>query len=927
MIKNAYSSTDRISPLITIIIPTFNRQQYLLESIKSASNQDSRNYEVMVVDDGSTDGTESIVLSFKDERLRYLKRNHAGAVATRNYGIEQSNGEYILWLDSDDILIPNILHRYIDTISANPDADVFYGDLEVFTDDGRSQILKYADYYSEKNLLSHLILRNIFPNPGSLVRKQIYKKNGTYNPIFTRAHDYEFWCRIANVSKFKHIGHLCCRWRWHEGNMSSGSVKYDTKYEARIVKSLIDRHPLKKLFPGFDWTEPDRAESLSFHKIGEILDAYKDHDSADEFYHRGAYYFMQSSDAHQASITADCLKKQSDSCSKILEVPSNVYQLSRQDNQKTHHCPLVSVIVPTFNRPKKVIDALKSIMDQTYPRFEIILVNDAGSDVERILTQIDHSHKVTYVRHSRNRGLSFSRNTAIKLAKGKYISYLDDDDFYHQEHLETLVEFLEKSDFKVAYTDAYRVHYKKDGEEYYPSSRDIPYASDFDNEKLLVRNFIPVLCVMHEKSCLNEIGYFDEGLTRLEDWDLWIRLSQKYRFAHIRKATCSFSWCSDGSTMSSGDQDEFIKAFQYIYSKHKSLANNRPLVKAAQKHILARHRVRHIVERCQGNTNQTIVQLENILKIEPNIMEAHRILASLHEKQNNPDKARFHINKSNEIVQNIIPTEPYLSLCYSTNAPDENNQPDADAHLQIHPDDSEQKLKIGEQQGREGLLDDAERTFVEILASEPNHVEARNDLACILWNKGEKEVALQELLTAMEIDPHDRDAVWNCGQFMIEFGYSNDALDIYENYLMNHPDDDDIRRAVTVLEETDGITEKSAPIVEDPGPIISWGEDLYQDGRIDEALSAFEKALAVGGDSALVHNNLAAAYQAKGEMHKAAEHLRTALKLNPEDRDALWNCGQLFIQSGLSEDALAVYQSLLNKYPDDQEVKQIIAAL
>lgn len=926
MIESAHLSANQNGPLITIIIPTFNRPQYIAEAVTSALNQNYNSYEVLVIDDGSNDNTEEIISKIDDERLTYIKKNHSGAPDTRNRGIREAKGDYILWLDSDDILLPNILNRYIDVLSMYPDVDVLYGDLEVFTEDGQLQILKYVDYYSEKNLVSRLIFHNIFPNPGSLVRKETYIKYGIYNPNFTRAHDYEFWCRIAVAAKFKHIGQLCCRWRWHEGNMSSGTVKYDTSYEAKIVKALVNKHPLEKLFPGFDWREPKRAESLSFHKIGEILDAYKDHDSANEFYHKAAYYHVGCFNADQPSITGKGSGIQCDSCCKVLGKSRDDRRVSERNFRGLYQRPVVSVIVPTYNRPEKLVNTLKSILNQTYPHFEIIVVNDAGENVEDIVTQVDHSHKITYVRHSKNKGLSYARNTAIRLATGKYIAYLDDDDLYNPDHLESLVEFLEDSDFKVAYTDAYRVHYKKNGQEYYEFLRDIPYSSGFNHEKMLVRNFIPVLCVMHEKSCIDDVGFFDKNLKRLEDWDLWIRLSQKYRFAHIEKTTCSFSWFNDGTTMSSGDQGEFIQAFEYIYSKHQSLSDNRPLVKAAQEHILASHRVQRIIEQSNGDAAHIIRQLENILEIEPNLLEAHQILSTLYEKRNNPQMARFHINKSNEIIQHIIPTEPYLSLCYSTTAASENDQPRPKASSKIRSDGVKQKLKTGEKRVQEGHIEDAEVIFSDILASEPDHVEARNNLAYIHWKIGNKSEALQELLKAMKIAPDNRDVIWNCGQFMIELGFAEDALEIYRNYLSNHPDDDDVRAAVLTLEESTDNSEHAYPNM-DPNGLISQGERLYQDGKFDEALLAFEKAVAMGGESALVHNNLAAVHQARGDLDKAAEHMRKALKLEPEDRDAIWNCGQIFIQSGFSEDALALYEDFLSKHPDDLEVREAMAAL
>ena len=230
--------------------------------------------------------------------------------------------------------------------------------------------------------------------------------------------------------------------------------------------------------------------------------------------------------------------------------------------------PLVSVIVPTYNRPGQLGDTLKSILAQTYRNVEIIVVNDCGIDVEQTISSLNQNRSITYVRHGMNRGLAAARNTGIKVARGKYIAYLDDDDLFYPRHVETLVRALETGEHKVAYTDAYRAHQEKRYGEYVVTKRDVPYSFDFDYDRILTTNFIPVLCFMHERSCVEETGLFDESLKRLEDWDMWIRMSRKFKFAHIKELTCEFSWRTDGTTMSSGQMEEFVDARKWIAAKY-----------------------------------------------------------------------------------------------------------------------------------------------------------------------------------------------------------------------------------------------------------------------------------------------------------------------------------------------------------------------
>ncbi len=249
--------------------------------------------------------------------------------------------------------------------------------------------------------------------------------------------------------------------------------------------------------------------------------------------------------------------------------------------------PMISVIVPTCNRPDRLREALRSVLAQTYRDFEIIVVNDGTSDIDTLITELNSEGRITCIKHDRNRGLAAARNTGIRAAKGKYVSYLDDDDRYLPDHLETLVTFLERSDRKAAYTDAWRVYEKCEAGLRIEAARDLPYSHEFNPANLLVSNYFPVLCVMHERSCIEEVGCFDESLFVHEDWDLWIRMATKFPFQHVKKTTAEFSWRTDGSSMTSGTRDAFFRTTEIIYRKYRPYAERIPGVLEAQHQHLA----------------------------------------------------------------------------------------------------------------------------------------------------------------------------------------------------------------------------------------------------------------------------------------------------------------------------------------------------
>jgi len=239
--------------------------------------------------------------------------------------------------------------------------------------------------------------------------------------------------------------------------------------------------------------------------------------------------------------------------------------------------PLVSVIVPTYNRPQQLMTALKSVAAQTYKNIEAVVVNDGGQDVANLIEELKEDLQINYITYKKNKDRAAARNIGLKSANGAYIAYLDDDDMYHSDHIETALKILTNSDFKIVYTDAFRTFQKKINTGYGVVRRDIPYSHDFQPGIFLQTNITPTLCVVHEKKIIDEIGGFDETLPVLEDWDLWIRMSQKYNFYHIKKVTCEFTWRDDGSTTTSSKLDQFAKYRQQIAEKYLSQRTEKEL--------------------------------------------------------------------------------------------------------------------------------------------------------------------------------------------------------------------------------------------------------------------------------------------------------------------------------------------------------------
>jgi len=241
--------------------------------------------------------------------------------------------------------------------------------------------------------------------------------------------------------------------------------------------------------------------------------------------------------------------------------------------------PLVSVIVPTRNRPAMLTECLRSIDRQTYENVEIIVVNDGGEPVRDIVDEMGLKRVVHLVDHRLTQGPAAARNSGIRAANGTYIAYLDDDDVYYPNHVGALVQYLENHGSFVVYSDAVRAVQCKVREGYRTEKLEDRYCQDFDAEKLFVSNYIPIICAAHHRDCVLRAGYFDETLFSHEDWDFFIRLSALYYFGHVSEITCEYRWRYDDSSATVRKRVEFLDTIRIIHDRYRQGHWNKRIVR------------------------------------------------------------------------------------------------------------------------------------------------------------------------------------------------------------------------------------------------------------------------------------------------------------------------------------------------------------
>jgi glycosyltransferase involved in cell wall biosynthesis len=202
--------------------------------------------------------------------------------------------------------------------------------------------------------------------------------------------------------------------------------------------------------------------------------------------------------------------------------------------------PMVSVVVPTCNRPDMLRNALSDIAHQTYQNVEAVVFNDGGPEIQDIGADFIVPKMLRIINHKENVGPAAARNFALEQAKGEIITYLDDDDRWLPFHIETVVNAMKQHAAKVVYTNVNHAYRHKREGEWRLQKQEEELIQDFHYADLLVKNFIPLICVGHTKRHFEQRGGFHSSFTCLEDWEWLLRLTANTKVFHVPIVTAVY---------------------------------------------------------------------------------------------------------------------------------------------------------------------------------------------------------------------------------------------------------------------------------------------------------------------------------------------------------------------------------------------------
>lgn len=231
-------------PQVSVIIPVYNGEKYIAQALDSVFAQTFRDFEIIVIDDGSTDRTESILRQYGD-KIVYLKNDHGGPASSRNLGISVARGDFIAFLDADDIWLPTKLERQVAFAALHPDFGIITTDAATFDHTGITEASAAAHkYIPSGHVLKELLFDNWIGTSCAMVRHECFKSVGTFDQeAFVRGEDWVMWMRIAALYPVYFLNEVLIHYRVHSQSYSRADL------EKQFRDLFINFEKVERLIP------------------------------------------------------------------------------------------------------------------------------------------------------------------------------------------------------------------------------------------------------------------------------------------------------------------------------------------------------------------------------------------------------------------------------------------------------------------------------------------------------------------------------------------------------------------------------------------------------------------------------------------------------------------------------------------------------
>jgi len=242
-------------PKVTVLMPVYNAGRFLREAIDSILAQTFTDFEFLIIDDGSTDGSQSIIRSYDDSRIKFVQNeNNLGVAATLNRGLDLAWGEHIARMDADDISLPRRLEKQIRFMEDKPEVGVSGTWIRLFGDQPR--VVDRCPVGASV-VKAYLLFDNPMSHPSVIMRHEVMKKfNLHYDPAFSRTEDYDLWSRASQYFSMDNLPEPLVKFRFHNQSITSTTEKEMKEQTKKILQRELNKLDISS-------TE----EELEFHHL------------------------------------------------------------------------------------------------------------------------------------------------------------------------------------------------------------------------------------------------------------------------------------------------------------------------------------------------------------------------------------------------------------------------------------------------------------------------------------------------------------------------------------------------------------------------------------------------------------------------------------------------------------------------------------
>lgn len=538
-----------------IVYVTYNSENWIQKCFSSYKNNyyDLKKVNIYVVDNNSNDNTikelqmvkNSIGSLFSSFEIIESSKN-LGFGRGNNLGFRNGNSEIVCFFNIDTEILPDTLTALDAEISAS-EADFAMWELRQFP-------------YEHPKLYNPITGETTWSSGAAFaMRRQLYAELGGFDEqIFMYAEDVDLSWRLRSFGyKIKYCPKSTII---HYSYESAGVIK-PNQHVFGVINNLLLRYrfgTIKDIMVGHAlfWNLMRRPAAFE-HSKKMLLKQY--------FMH----FFKISHFHSRKSKGNDKEFKPFFSAFDYSPIKDGAFYENKVMDER--NLPKVSIIVRTCNRPCVLKETLMSLRRQTYKNLEIVVVEDGKPTAANMIKKEFSDLNIVYHSTGKNVGRSRAGNLAMEMATGKYLNFLDDDDLFYADHVEILVNTLLNCNDKAAYATSFETPievFSKEPYKYEVKNYLGIHKQKFDKIMLCHHNYIPIQCIMFEKSLFENYGGLDESLDALEDWDLWVKYSLHTDFAFILKTTSVYR-VPYNKKVNSTRQKALDEALIKVRDKHK----------------------------------------------------------------------------------------------------------------------------------------------------------------------------------------------------------------------------------------------------------------------------------------------------------------------------------------------------------------------